>query len=91
MRVVSLPSWDLFDGQPAQYREYVLPPAVTCRVAVEAGSTLGWERYVGLGGVAIGVAGFGASAPQEVLFREYGITAERVAAAARELLARTPA
>lgn len=85
-RVVSLPSWELFDAQPAEYRSDVLPPAITRRVAVEAGSTLGWERYVGCAGVVIGVARFGASAPGDVVYRELGLTPERVAAVARRLL-----
>jgi transketolase len=86
VRVVSLPSWELFDAQPLSYREMVLPPAVRVRVAVEAGTTMGWERYVGIDGAAIGMNGFGASAPAEVLYRKFGITAERVAEAARNLM-----
>ena len=62
-RVVSMPSWELFDAQPKEYRDAVLPPSVTARVSVEAGRTIGWERYVGTDGVAIGVDTFGASAP----------------------------
>lgn len=87
-RVVSLPSWDIFDAQPADYREGVLPPAVMARVAVEAGTPIGWERYVGLAGSVIGVQGFGASAPQEVLFRRHGFVVEGIAAAARQVLER---
>jgi transketolase len=88
VRVVSMPSWELFDRQPASYRDAVLPPAVRARVAVEAGSTLGWEHYVGLEGAVVGMEGFGASAPGEVLFEKFGITAENVAARARALIGR---
>jgi len=86
VRVVSMPSWELFDQQREEYRESVLPPAVRARVAVEAGITLGWEHYVGLDGAAIGMKGFGASAPAGVLYEKFGITAERVAAQAKTLL-----
>jgi len=86
VRVVSLPSWELFDRQPAAYREAVLPSAVRARVAVEAGIKLGWERYVGLDGAVIGMNGFGASAPAKVLFEKFGITADSVTEAARALL-----
>jgi transketolase len=88
VRVVSMPSWELFDRQPARYRDAVLPPAVKARVAVEAGITLGWEHYVGLEGAAVGMEGFGASAPGEVLYEKFGITAENVAALARALIGR---
>jgi transketolase len=86
VRVVSLPSWELFDRQPADCRESVLPSAVRARVAVEAGIKLGWERYVGLDGAAVGMDGFGASAPAEVLYEKFGITAENVVAQAKALL-----
>jgi transketolase len=85
-RAVSMPSWELFDAQPEAYRHEVLPPDVTARVSIEAGVTQGWERYVGSEGTAIGVDRFGASAPGERVMQEYGFTAERVAAAARELV-----
>ena len=87
-RAVSMPSWELFDAQPRAYRDATLPPDVAVRVSVEAGRTLGWERYVGARGIAIGVDSFGASAPYKRIFEEYGLTAERVAAAA-EALARS--
>ncbi len=91
VRVVSLPSWELFDNQPADYREGVLPPAVRARVAVEAGITLGWEHYVGLDGAVVGMTGFGASAPAEELYEKFGITPECVVEAARDqMLVRTP-
>ncbi len=78
VRCVSMPSWDLFDAQPSEYRETVLPPNVHARLAVEAGSTQGWYRYVGDAGDVIGVDRFGASAPAEVLLREYGFTVDDV-------------
>lgn len=84
--VVSLPSWELFDRQPADYRESVLPNAVRARVAVEAASKLGWEHYVGLDGAVVGMDGFGASAPAEVLYEKFGVTVENVVAQARALL-----
>ena len=90
-RVVSLPSWELFDAQPSQYREGVLPPAVRARVAVEAATPLGWERYVGIDGVTIGIPHFGASAPGAILYERFGLTAKRVAEAATELVERDKA
>jgi transketolase len=86
VRVISLPSWEIFDEQPAEYRESILPSSVKIRVAVEAGIKLGWEHYVGMEGAVIGMDGFGASAPAQVLYEKFGITAERVAEAARKLL-----
>jgi transketolase len=86
VRVVSLPSWELFDKQSQKYRESVLPPGVSARVAVEAGIRLGWERHVGPHGVVIGLDGYGVSAPWPVLYREFGITPENVAATALRLL-----
>jgi len=86
-RVVSLPSWEVFDRQPADWRDAVLPPDVAARVAVEAGIRLGWEHYTGLGGAIVGMDGFGASAPAPVLFEKFGITAERIVAEAKRLLA----
>jgi len=85
-RVVSLPSWYLFDLQPAEYRESVLPKAVQARVAVEQASTLGWDRYVGPRGQIVGMHTFGASAPLKEVQRKFGFTPERVAEAAKELL-----
>jgi transketolase len=79
-RVVSLPSMELFAAQPAGYRDSVLPPDVTVRVAIEAGSTVGWERYVG-GGTIIGLDHYGASAPYQTLYQAYGLTADAVVAA----------
>ncbi len=85
-RVVSLPSWYLFDLQPAEYREEVLPQAVQARVAVEQASTLGWDRYVGPRGQIVGMHTFGASAPLKEVQRKFGFTPDRVVEAARELL-----
>ena len=78
-RVVSLPCWSLFDAQDQQYRDSVLPPKITARVAVEAAATFGWERYVGQRGAIVGMRRFGASAPADVLFKEFGFTPEHVA------------
>jgi transketolase len=89
-RVVSMPSWEIFDEQPQDYRDLVLPPAVTARVAVEQGSTLGWERYVGTSGRVIGMRTFGASAPLKALQQKFGFRPDEVAAAARLQLAKTP-
>jgi len=85
-RAVSMPSWELFEAQSQTYRHKVLPPEITARVSIEAGVTQGWERYVGPQGRTIGVDRFGASAPGERVMSEYGITAEQVAEAARELI-----
>ena len=86
VRCVSMPSWDLFDAQPQGYRDQVLPPAVTARLAVELGVAQGWERYVGDAGAMLGIDRFGASAPADVLMREYGFTVDNVVARARALL-----
>jgi transketolase len=86
-RVVSMPSWELFDRQEARYRDEVLPPAVKARVAVEAGATIGWDRYVGARGATIGMRGFGASAPVNDLMKEFGFTPENVAQAAKAQIA----
>ncbi len=86
VRVVSMPSWELFQAQPAAYRDAVLPPAVRARVAVEAGATHGWERWVGDRGAVVGLDRFGASAPGPVVMRELGFTPERVAEAALRVL-----
>jgi transketolase len=85
-RVVSLPSWELFDGQPWEYRDEVLPRNIRARVSIEAATPLGWERYVGLEGTAIGVPHFGASAPGKVIYEQFGLTAQRVAEEASKLL-----
>jgi transketolase len=77
-RVISLPSWEVFDAQPPDYRRQVLPASVRVRVSIEAGTPLGWERYVGLDGTAVGLSRFGASAPGKVVYEQLGLTAERV-------------
>lgn len=87
-RVVSMPSWELFDAQPAVYRESVLPTNITARVSVEAGVKVGWERYVGPDGIIIGLDHYGASAPYQELYRNFGLTAEAVAEAAMEVCER---
>jgi transketolase len=87
-RVVSMPSWDIFEEQPQAYRDSVLPPDITVRVAVEQASTFGWERYVGWSGRVIGMKTFGASAPLKELQGKFGFQPERVAETARELLGR---
>ena len=85
-RVVSMPSFELFEAQSAEYRESVLPNAVRARVAVEAAATFGWHKYVGLDGAVVGIDHFGASAPYKVLFKEFGFTAENVAETAKKVL-----
>jgi transketolase len=86
-RVVSMPSWDIFEEQAADYRDSVLPPTVRTRVAIEQASTFGWERYVGQEGRVIGMHTFGASAPLKELQRKFGFEPERVVAIAKEVLA----
>jgi len=85
-RVVSMASWDIFEHQTPEYRDRVLPPDVTARVAVEQASTFGWERYVGRSGRVIGMKTFGASAPLKELQRKFGFEPDQVASAAKELL-----
>jgi transketolase len=85
-RVVSMPSWELFEHQPQDYRDSVLPPSVTARVSVEQASTFGWERYVGPTGASIGMTSFGASAPLKELQKKFGFTADRIVTAAKEQL-----
>jgi transketolase len=86
-RVVSMPCWELFDEQDAAYRDSVLPPTVVARVAVEAGVRQGWDRYLGSQGRFVGMSSFGASAPHTTLYEHFGITADKVAQAAKESLA----
>jgi len=85
-RVVSMPCWDLFQAQPQSYRDAVLPPGVKARVSVEAGSPLGWERYVGLDGAIIGLNRFGASSPGETVMRELGFSSQHIVEVAKSLL-----
>jgi transketolase len=88
-RVVSMPSWELFDIQPEEYRAHVLPPHIRARLAVEAGVAQGWERYVGEEGEIISMDDFGASAPYKILFENFGFTADRVVEKALKLLGRS--
>ena len=88
-RVVSIPSWEIFDQQNINYKNSVLPPEVKCRISVEAGQTLGWEHYVGLDGVSIGLNCFGKSAPGEELYRYYNITVDHIQSTAIKLLDKT--
>jgi len=85
-RVVSMPSWELFESQPEEYRHSVLPPDISARVAVEAGVEMGWERYIGPQGAFVGMRGFGASAPAGVLMKYFGITPENVANVAKSIV-----
>jgi transketolase len=85
VRVVSMPSWELFDKQTPEYRESVLPADVTARISVEQASTLGWTHYVERGGMSIGMKTFGASAPLKELQKKFGFTPDAVVAAARQL------
>ena len=87
-RVVSMPSWELFAEQPPSYRDEVLPPGVTARLAIEAGTTLGWERYIGSEGEVAGIDRFGASAPGKIMMEQYGFTVEAIAERAAALVAR---
>lgn len=87
-RVVSMPCWELFDEQDPSYRDSVLPPAVTARIAVEAAAELGWSKYLGPAGRFIGMHGYGASAPQNQLYEQFGITPDAVIKNAKELLGR---
>jgi transketolase len=86
-RVVSMPCWDLFDEQSAEYKESVLPSAVRARVAVEAGTPIGWERYVGLEGRVVAQKQFGASGPAKDVFKHFGFTVENVVAHAKDSIA----
>jgi len=85
-RVVSLPSWELFEAQSEEYRGKVLPANIKARISIEAGVTFGWERYIGNEGVAIGIDRFGASAPYNILYQQFGLTAERIVSESLKLL-----
>ena len=87
-RVISMPSWELFEHQSQEYKDSVLPPSVTARVAVEQASTFGWAQYTGLTGAIVAMKSFGASAPLQVLQKEFGFTKENVVAAAKGQLAK---
>jgi transketolase len=84
VRVISMPSWELFEAQEQAYRDAVLPPHIWARVSVEMGSVIGWDRYIGPTGAAIGMHTFGASAPLKDLLAKFDFTVERVVAAAHE-------
>ena len=86
VRCVSMPSWELFDAQSQEYRDSVLPPSISARLAVEMGVAQGWRHYVGDRGDILGVERFGASAPAEILLPEYGFTVDNVCARAKALL-----
>jgi transketolase len=86
-RVVSMPSWELFEQQDQAYRDTVLPPAVTARVSVEMGSVIGWDHYVGMTGAKVGMNTFGSSAPLKDLLTKFGFTAASVVAAAKQQIA----
>jgi transketolase len=86
VRLASFPSWELFAEQPLAYQDAVLPPDITARLAVEAGVTMGWHRWVGSRGRVLGLERYGASAPVSVVFEKLGFTADRVVQMATELL-----
>ncbi|MBT9166299.1 MAG: Transketolase [Chloroflexi bacterium] len=85
-RVVSLPSWELFEAQPEEYRNKVLPLEIRARISIEAGTILGWERYTGLDGLTMGVSRFGSSAPARIVYERLGLTAKAVVDKALVLL-----
>jgi transketolase len=87
-RVVSMPSWELFEQQDRAYRDNVLPPDITARVSIEEGSVIGWDRYVGSTGAMIGMHSFGSSAPIKDLLKKFGFTPEKLLAAAKQQIAR---
>src|SRR5262249_5728086 len=87
-RVVSMPSWEIFEQQDQAYQDRVIPPGVTARVSVEQAATFGWTRYAGKGGRRIGMHTFGASAPLKELQRKFGFTPEQIVAAAKEQIAK---
>jgi transketolase len=87
-RVISMPSWELFERQPQEYRDKILPPAITARVAVEEASTFGWERYTGFDGAILGLHTFGMSAPLQAVAQHFGFEPAHVVAAAKAQVAR---
>ena len=88
VRVVSFPSWELFDRQPKEYRNSVIPPNIKARISVEAGVKQGWEKYTGDYGEAVSIEKFGASAPLNVLMEKYGFTPENIVETAKRMLKR---
>jgi len=87
-RVVSMPSWELFDQAPQYYKDKVLPPEIKTRIAIEAGIPMGWDKYVGDNGAIIGISGFGASGPGDEVLKKFGFTAENIVKKSLELLGR---
>ncbi|HMN14552.1 MAG TPA: transketolase C-terminal domain-containing protein, partial [Bellilinea sp.] len=85
-RLISMPSWDLFEKQSDKYKKSVLPESMKMRIAIEAGSTLGWDRYIGDKGIALGIDHFGASAPGNIVLGKFGITVDNVVDAAKKML-----
>ena len=85
-RVISMPSFELFEKQPEEYKAKVMPPQVTARLAMEAGSSFGWHKYLGFSGRMIAMEGFGASGPAGVAFREFGFTPENAVKQVKEML-----
>jgi transketolase len=88
-RIVSMPSWELFERQDESYRDEVLPPKIKARVTVELGAVIGWDRYAGATGTIIGIHGFGASAPSADLLRKFGFDPDRVLQAAKTQIAKS--
>ena len=88
-RVVSMPSWELFEQQDQIYRDSILPPEVTARVSVEQASVIGWDHYVGMNGAKIGMHTFGSSAPLKDLLTKFGFTPDKVIAAAKDQIAKS--
>ncbi|MFZ0653003.1 MAG: transketolase, partial [Pseudolabrys sp.] len=88
-RVVSMPSWELFEQQDQVYRDNVLPPEITARESVEEGSVIGWDRYVGMQGAKVGMHTFGSSAPIKDLMTKFGFTPEKVLTVAKEQIAKS--
>jgi len=85
-RVVSLPSWSIFEAQTQEYKDKILPPQVKTRISVEAGTPIGWGKYVGLNGKSIGITGYGISAPGQTVYKHFKITVEDIVRIALELL-----
>ena len=88
-RIVSMPSWELFELQDQAYRDSVLPPDISARVSVEEGAVIGWDRYVGIDGAKIGMHTFGSSAPIEDLLTKFGFTSEKILATAKDQIAKS--
>ena len=89
-RVVSMPSWELFEEQPDVYRDSIIPREIEIRVSIEAGSTFGWQRWLGHRGIAVGFDRYGASAPADRIYKELGVTADRVVKEVQDLIGAPP-